>query len=693
MKKNLLSFVVLLFCFSVHVSAQTSDNEKAAREWIKSQEKELNIKPEHSFKLQFVYKGPVGEVLRFQQMLNEVPVFNAEIVVNFDNDNQIVFSSNTYDSKIGNISTIPRISKEQAIAASNLNLNNTNGKIAFQECKLVIYNQEAPARLAYRISTQIDNKPGDWEVFIDANTATVISLKDISFYHHTSSMDKEKKRKQKELEKNSQIPFFKANPFGSVSGTGMVFNPDPLSAAHAAYAGGYLDNNDANSPELTAARTSVVLPDIDLTGGVYRLKSQYLDIADFEAPNKGLFTQPTNDFSYTRDNDAFEAVNSFYHLDQSMRYINSTLGVPCLPNNAALFQFDPSGFNGADNSHFLPSTDQIAFGEGSIDDAEDADVVLHEFGHGIHDWLTGGHGSQTTGLGEGCGDYWAQSYSRSLNQWTSAEANYQKVFTWDGNDSWSGRSTGVTATYPQTGGTNTEIHTYGQIWATALMKIFDVIGRAKTDKAFLQGLTLTGSSTNQPQAAVAVRQAAINMNYPCVDIQTMTDKFNQAGYNMPAVATRINCPGNQTVNADANNTYSMTNFTSQTNIISANCSATATQNPIVGTSLVPGTYAVTMTATGGATCNFQLTVQPFLGVEDFIKNNLKIYPNPASTQITIKGDFVADKNISIYNMLGQQVMKNRLNSNENVIDISNLALGVYTIQFNETGTSVKFVKN
>ncbi len=693
MKKVLLVTFIFLFGGILTIMAQTSQNEQRGLDYIKSLGNSLGIKPEHSFKLNFVYKGPVGEVLRYQQMLNDVPVFKSEIVVNFDNDNQIAFSSNTYDATVANISTIARISKEQAIAVSNSNLNNTNGKIAFQECKLFVFNQEAPTRLAYRITTQIDNKPGDWEVFVDANTSAVISLKDISFYHHVSNIDKEKKRKQKEIEKKNQIPFFKANSLASVSGTGMVFNPDPLSAAHATYAGGYLDNNDANSPELTAARSAVVLPQIDLTGGVYRLKSQYLDIADFEAPNKGLFTQATSDFSFTRDNDAFEAVNSFYHLDQSMRYINSTLGVPCLPNNAALFQFDPSGFNGADNSHFLPSTDQIAFGEGSIDDAEDADVVLHEFGHGIHDWLTGGNGSQTTGLGEGCGDYWAQSYSRSLNQWTSAEANYQKVFTWDGNDSWSGRSTGVTATYPQTGGANTEIHTYGQIWATALMKIFDVIGRAKTDKAFLQGLTLTGSSTNQPQAAVAVRQAAINMNYPCADIQTMTDKFNQAGYNMPAVTTKINCPGNQTVSADASNTYSMTSFVSQTNIISANCTATATQNPIVGTSLAPGTYTVTMTATGGATCNFQLTVQPFLGTAEFVKNNLKVYPNPASTQITIKGDFITNQNISIYNMIGQQVMRTKLMADENRIDISGLALGVYTIKFNETNATVKFVKN
>lgn len=675
--------------------AQTSKHENAAREYIKSQIENLQIKPEHKFKLNFVYKGPVGEVLRFQQMLNDVPVFNSEIIVNFDNNNQIAFSSNSYDANVDNINTTPVITKEQAISVSNLSLNNTKGKIAFQNCELFVYHQEnIPTKLAYRITTQIDNKPGDWEVFVDANTSAVISLKDISLYHNVSNSDKEKRRKQVGMEKNDKIPFFKANNIvSSVSGTGMIFNPDPLSAAHATYAGGYLDNGDANSPELEAARTSVVLPDIDFTGGVYRLKSQYLDIADFESPFNGFFTQATSDFSFTRDNDAFEAVNSFYHLDKSMRYINLTLGIPCLPNNAVLFQFDPSGFDGADNSHFLPSTDQISFGEGGVDDAEDADVVLHEFGHGIHDWLTGGNSSQRTGLGEGCGDYWAQSYSRSLNQWAPGEANYQKVFTWDGNGTWNGRSTGVTATYPQTGSSNTEIHVYGQIWATALMKIYDVIGRTKTDKAFLQGLTLTGSNTNQPQAAVAVRQAAINMNYPCADIQTMTDKFNQAGYNMAAVTTRINCPGNQTVVAGAGNTYSMASFISQTNVISANCSATATQNPAVGTSLAPGTYTVTMTATGGTTCNFQLTVQPALSVDEFVKKNLKLYPNPASTEITVSGDFISGQDIEIYNLLGQKLIQKNLITNEEKIDISSLSSGVYTAKFKGSNTTLKFIKN
>jgi zinc metalloprotease ZmpB len=473
----------------------------------------------------------------------------------------------------------------------------------------------------------------------------------------------------------------------------MVFSSDPLSVSRVAYGGQYVDGNDATNAALDAARSSVTLPEIDLTAGVYTLKSSYVEIKDFEAPLKGLFTQASNDFSFTRDNDAFEAVNVFYHTDNNLRYINETLGVNCKPlTNGGILHFDPSAVNGDDNSYY--SSGRLAFGEGCVDDAEDADVVWHELGHGLHDWLTGGSLSQVNGLSEGCGDYWAQSNSRILNQWLSTDTAYHYMFNWDGhNVCWGGRSTNVATTYPQPASTG--IHSYGQIWATANMKIWDVLGRQKTDKAFLEGLRLTNSSTNQPNAAIAVRQAAINMNYPCADIQTMTQKYTAAGYTMPAVALKINCPGTQTVNAGPGNTYTVTSFASLSNAISPNCTATVTQSPAVGANLAPGSYTVTMTATSGTSvnCPFTLVVQAALGIEDVVKINLSIYPNPASTQITIKGDFVADRSIGIFNVLGQKVMGSTLKTNENIIDISSLSLGVYTIKFNDTNTTVKFVKN
>ena len=380
-----------------------------------------------------------------------------------------------------------------------------------------------------------------------------------------------------------------------------------------------------------------------------------------------------------------------------MRYINSTLGVTCIPPlNGGVFEFDPSGLSGADNSHYLPSTEQISFGEGCVDDAEDADVILHEFGHGIHDWITGGHSSSSTGLGEGCGDYWAVSYSRSLNQWTSTDAGYNWVFSWDGHNAcWSGRITNYTRTYPQTSATYTEIHEYGQIWATVLMKIYDVIGRQKTDKAFLEGLALTGSSTTQPQAATAVRQAAINMNYPCADIQTMTTKFNAAGYALSALPLSMGVIANQTVGADSNNTYTLPTYATLANPISVNCTATLTQSPITGTILSPGVYTITMTASLGTavvTRTFQLTVTPNLAVAQNVKSSVVIYPNPAKNLITIKGEFDSNESITIYNLLGQKVIEKNSISNEEKVDVSKLEDGVYTIYFSTSKASFKFVK-
>ena len=683
--------IKLLYSFLFFVSvvfsnlAQTSDKEAAARNWINEHTKELNIQPFHNFKLTFVRKGLAGETLRFQQMLNDVPVYDSEIVVNFVEGNNVAFSSNNYDASIAKIDTNPSITSASAIAISNQALK-FKGTITYQDSKLCVVKMEQNTVLVYRVVTNAFDKTGSWEVMIDAKTGAVLSQKDIAIYHKDKKKEKVKKRNP-----NTKL----TTPNSFVPGAAKVFIPDPLSKDRVAYAGNYVDNNDLTNAEFDAARTQVVLPEIELLNGVYKLKSTFVEIKDLTAPSSGLFTQSTPNFFFDRENDGFEAANAFYHLDNSMRYINNTLGIRCVPlTNSGVLFFDPSGANSADNSYYTAGT--LNFGEGGVDDAEDADVVLHEMGHGIHDWISGGHASSSTGLGEGSGDYWAVSYSRSLNQWTTADTANNWVFSWDGhNEFWAGRVTNYTRTYPQTGATNTAIHTYGQIWATTLMKIFDVIGRTKMDKAFLEGLALTNGTSTQPLAATAVRQAAINMNYPCADIQTMTDKFNAAGYALAALPVSMGVIANQTVNADTANTYTIPNYSTLANAISVGCAATVTQSPAIGTSVTPGVYTITVTATLGASVvsrTFTLTVVSYLSTVDFVKNNITIYPNPAKNLITIKGDFNGLENITILNLLGQKVMEKTLISNEEKIDVSSLSNGVYTIYFNNIKAGRKFIK-
>lgn len=686
--------VSLFFALANTMLAQVSSEKEAqARQWIKDHATELHINPNQSFNLRAVRKTDFGETLRFQQMLSNVPVFDTEVLVHYTNG-EVTSSAVNYDPNVTSIATVPSLTKENAIAISNNELK-VDSEITFQECNLFVYNKLESTKLVYRVVTNSHAKTGSWETIIDAQNGNVLSVKDIAFYYKSKRHNSSQFGKPVQCDNPIQKTVSYA-PLAFVPGTAMVFNPDPLSQAGVAYnATGYTDGNDANTTQLNNARVSVTLPEVDLNAGVYRLKSSYTDIRELGLPSKGLFTQATSDFSFNRNQDGFEAANTFYHIDKSMRYINQTLGIPCAPYqsaNAGLVWFDPHGADSQDNSFY--TNGQLQFGEGGVDDAEDADVVLHELGHGIHDWITSGGLSQVNGLSEGCGDYWAVSYSRSLNQWASTAPQYNYVFSWDGhNPFWPGRTTDYGASY--SGGLVGQIHTDGQIWATALMKIWDELGREKTDKAFLNGLDLTVSSTNQQNAAIAFRTAAMNMNYPCPEIQIITEKFVEAGYNMPSIALRMNVIPNQTVQADASNTYTLPSYATLANPITNNCDAGLTQTPNEGTVVGLGDHLITMVATSGAssvTRTFTLTVTPSLGVVENDKKNIVVYPNPTASSLTIQGEFDSNESVTIFNLLGQKVMEHSIDSNEQVVNVAKLASGVYTIYFNSSKATFKFIK-
>lgn len=526
MKLKINSLIVGCLLSYTSVLAQQSPLESSAQKWITENSRSLKIPNYTSLQLSFVKKGNSGETLRFQQMMKGVPVFSSEIIVHFNKSGNISYtSSENLKNNIQEINTVPAFPASEALQKAHIAAK-SSGEIMYEENKLFVYlTDSGDTKLVFRVITNSFDHPGEWETIVDAQSGEIISVKDISVYHHSDNEDP-KVKKSKENAKTV---------LGT--GSGYIYQPDPLSKMQVAYAGQYVDGSDATNASLDAARSLVTIPELEFAAGVYKLKGTYVEIQELESPATGLFTQASNQFLFNRNDQGFEAVNAYWHLDNNLRYINLTLGIPCIPGqNNGVLRFDPHGLSGQDNSHYIPSNDTLAFGEGGVDDAEDADVIIHELGHGIHDWLTNGNASQSQGLGEGSGDYWAQSYSRSLNQWPSSAAAYHWMFSWDGhNPFWAGRTTNYAAVYPS--GITGTIHTDGQIWASALMRIYTQIGKEKTDRAFLEGLALTGSSTNQQNAAIAVRQAAIDMlgqfGYTCNDIDIITQEFTSTGYVLP----------------------------------------------------------------------------------------------------------------------------------------------------------------
>ena len=94
---------------------------------------------------------------------------------------------------------------------------------------------------------------------------------------------------------------------------------------------------------------------------------------------------------------------SYYHIDTLQRYIQS-LGFKNINNRS--IKVNVNGTTD-DNSFYSPSTKALTFGTGGVDDAEDAGIIAHEYGHSIQDNQVPGFGSSAEGgaMGEGFGDF------------------------------------------------------------------------------------------------------------------------------------------------------------------------------------------------------------------------------------------------------------------------------------------------
>ncbi|MGB1307338.1 MAG: T9SS type A sorting domain-containing protein [Oceanihabitans sp.] len=542
-----------------------------------------------------------GSVVRYRQHINGIPVNRAEVTISISPQNKVVMVMNSYQ-QIKNIDTQPTVSASQAFQLAK-NYLNENGNIMHTDSRLMIYSNSKMARLAHEVVISSDNPRGEWHVFVDAKNQEIFKVVDMNHYYG------DKKEHVHDANCKHSIPKF--GPYTveeerrRATGTAMVFNPDPLSSNTVAYGGGYVDGGDADTAQLTAARMAVSLNDITLTGSTYSLVGPRAEIVDFDTPSTGLFSQNSSDFSFTREQQGFEPANTYFHIDYMMNYINNTLGCAVMPTQyAGGVQYDPHGAQGADNSFYTGATQQLSFGEGCVDDAEDSDVIHHELGHGLHDWVTNGGLSQVDGLSEGSGDYVAQSYNRGLGNWTPADPAYQWVFNWDGhNECWNGRVTNHFPGYP--GGLVGQIHTDGQIWASCLMTVWDDIGQQRMDKIFYEGLGMTNGTASQNDAANAVYQAAVNLAYTPTEINAIHTGLTACGYTLPALPgppVAAFSADNENICLDTNNTV---NFMDETVpaattwlwTFEGGTPATSTaQNPTV-TYAADGTYDVTLVAT------------------------------------------------------------------------------------------------
>ena len=220
---------------------------------------------------------------------------------------------------------------------------------------------------------------------------------------------------------------------------------------------------------------------------------------------------------------------AYYFLDYAQRYIKS-LGFDHVNNRQQVFSIDRYK---QDNSFYQPSTKSITYGTGGVDDAEDADVIWHEYGHSILDNQVPGYGTnlESDSIGEGFGDYWAGTLGAQLS------GGFQDacLAEWDATFYSSTvppclRRLDGTKHYPES--VVGEVHDDGEIWSAALWQIRVALGGTKADTVILQHHFLLTPDTSFNQAANALVKAAIGLGYPPPQVDKIRKILQDRGFTV-----------------------------------------------------------------------------------------------------------------------------------------------------------------
>jgi hypothetical protein len=408
-------------------------------------------------------EGRAGSYLRFLPTYEGLRVIDADTVVHLHGEApalRVHVVTLRLPEALSPAPLVAPIGPDEAISAA-LTVAGVSALAGAPEAELVVVSEPAPGYFAYRVLLPAKAPRGQFEVLVDAESGAVTAKRDLLRY---------------------------------ADGTGLVFDPSPVgSTGNTALR----DNNDATNATLDGARFSVTLRDLDGSGF---LRGSFADVQDAANPRTNALDLV---FNFDRNASGFEEVMTYFHIDRVQRRIQA-LGFTDIINRPQKV------FTSAladDQSFYSPADRSLNFGTGGVDDAEDADIIVHEYGHAIQDDQGMGGGGDEGAMGEGFGDYLAASMMDVLSPEVSDTAC---VGDWD--------STSYSSTNPpclrRVDGrkhfpefADGEVHDDGEMWAAALFALRESVGPDVADSLILESQFLLGGAASYQEGAQALLTA------------------------------------------------------------------------------------------------------------------------------------------------------------------------------------------
>ncbi|MCW5851196.1 MAG: hypothetical protein KIT87_14060 [Anaerolineae bacterium] len=517
-----------------------ADPETVARAVLKAQAARLGLQADgKDLRLTAVQPTDVATHVRFEQTYKGVPIFLGQVLVQYNRQGAVDLIVNQTLPNLS-LDVTPKLSAEDAAKAAEAAVSGSQDPGLPSKRDLVIYGDGVKPTLAWHIMINTVRPAHEWHLVVSAEDAKVLTRWDaITSPKKTETDKKTLARAAVPLDKLAEgstlralrrpgigliVPMTTATPTATPApgsaGSALVYNPNPIQENGDRT---LRDNNDANSTALANTRVQLPVRHLAMTTAPFTLKGTYVDVtsaapSDCNLPYRpGLAREDTPVFNYTRDDDRFEEAEVYTAIDSVQTWFQA-LGITAANNRQ-----QPANVHcfADDNSYYRPSTGILHYGDGGVDDAEDAEIVIHEYGHAVQDNQVPGFGPGDTeqgAMGESWGDILAGMYYHFDGN-AAYQANYGYcIGDWDATGynapdpnnpgsgclRWiNGRDEGTGNDVGRYSGTPTQRHDDSRYYSAAQTCIFEGMGanltaRDNLIKIILQSqFSLVATTSNQ----------------------------------------------------------------------------------------------------------------------------------------------------------------------------------------------------
>lgn len=443
-------------------------------------------------------RGLATQHVRFQQYLFGYPVFGGMVSAHFDPDGTLRRVHSRYDGRVPAIARgAGALGADAARELARQHVLQVQGGVAAgltaRSSRQLWYPlPDGTLALAWEVALTADRPPVDVLVFVDVASGAVVAVQD--------------------------------RLVRWVIGGGAVFRPNPIQAS------GDTTITDASSAAYVDSLRSIVsLP--GLAEGTGLLIGRFVDVSVPQPPSPPYFppylvaNEPSRQYVYEVADDRFTQVNAYYAIDSAQRYLRA-IGFSddrTVPNGIRGYPtIAYTHWNDDDVSFFRPATDTLHFGYGGIPDAEDGDIVVHEYGHAIQYAQNPNWGClasqppyppgrcQMRAMGEGFSDYLAAVVHASFGDPAYQQVNAACIGEWDSTAYQQPpplptclRRVDSDRTFPaDTANLAGDIYDDGQIWSRALWDIRNALGGSVASQLILEHHFSLPTDATMPQAAL-----------------------------------------------------------------------------------------------------------------------------------------------------------------------------------------------